>query len=295
MDQQPSDVGAAPPPSQRSTALWKRLAKRSRDGIYRVASVVERLARPADAPPLPPVHLRIYYYRTAKVSAYEEACRGGRLELISRGLRPEHRVLDIGCGIGNLALGLSDYLEGGYDGFDIHGEAIAWCQQAITPRHPAFRFHHVDIASNAYNARGHLAASSFQFPFPSQRFDFVFLGSVFTHLLPEAVDQYISEIGRLLAPGGVCVASYFLLNDETRVGVESNASFMSFPVRHPSGLCRLHDASTPEAAVALEESFVSDAHERAGLRIRDIRRGAWWRGGSHDQDVLTAERPIAAG
>jgi hypothetical protein len=34
-------------------------------------------------------------------------------------------------------------------------------------------------------------------------------------MLPDAVEQYLREISRLLAPGGVCVASYFLLNDET--------------------------------------------------------------------------------
>lgn len=278
---------------QGAKPLWKRVAVRSRDSLYRIASSVERLARRRDAAPLPPLHLRIYYYRTARVSAYEAACAAGRLELMSRGLRPDHRVLDIGSGIGNLALGLTDYLEGGYDGLDIHGEAVAWCQREITPRYPSFRFHHVDIASNAYNARGHLAASTFRFPFPDQHFNFVFLGSVFTHLLPDSVEQYISEIGRVLAPGGVCVASYYLLNDETRPGVEANASFMSFPVRHASGNCRIHDALKPEAAVALEEAFIAKAHERAGLRIRDVRRGGWWRGERHDQDVLTAERPGA--
>jgi hypothetical protein len=64
---------------------------------------------------------------------------------------------------------------------------------------------------------------------------------------------------------------------------------MSFPVRHESGLCRLHDATVPEAAVAFEETHVRHLHDLAGLRITDIRRGLWWRGERHDQDVLTAE------
>jgi L,D-peptidoglycan transpeptidase YkuD (ErfK/YbiS/YcfS/YnhG family) len=62
---------------------------------------------------------------------------------------------------------------------------------------------------------------------------------------------------------------------------------MSFGVPHPSGLCRLHDATIPEAAVALEETFVRRIHEDAGLRIREIRRGRWWSGEAHDQDLLT--------
>ena len=63
---------------------------------------------------------------------------------------------------------------------------------------------------------------------------------------------------------------------------------MSFAIEHPSGLCRLHDARIPEAAVALEEDFVMRIHEDAGLVIRDIRRGDWWNGEMHDQDVLTS-------
>jgi SAM-dependent methyltransferase len=273
-----------------SRPLWRRFASHARDTFYLAATLFDRIARFGDSRLLPPLQLRVYYYGTSSPSAYARACDDARAELLTRGLLPEHRVLDIGCGIGNLALGLSDYLRGGYDGFDIHRPAVAWCQQAITPRHPTFRFHHADLASRAYNAKGQLAASAFTFPLPSQSFDFVFLGSVFTHLLPDAVEQYIREIGRLLAPGGVCVASYFLLNDQTRSGVDAGTSFMSFPIRHPSGSCRLHDAAKPESAVALEEAFVTRAHERAGLCIRGVRRGGWWCGGRHDQDVLTAER-----
>jgi SAM-dependent methyltransferase len=239
--------------------------------------------------------LRKYYYGTGDPSAFARAVAAARTELISRGLRPEHRVLDIGCGVGNLAVGLSDYLTGPYDGFDIHRQAVNWCQHAISPRHPNFRFHHADLSSVAYNADGRVDASTFRFAMASGTYDVVFLGSVFTHLLPDTAAQYINEIGRLLAPGGLCIASYFLLNAQTRAGIEAGASFMSFPVQHQSGLCLLHDASKPEAAVALDEAFVVGTHQRAGLQVRDIRRGGWWSGQRHDQDVITAARVREAG
>src|SRR5262249_56616318 len=93
-------------------------------------------------------------------------------------------------------------------------------------------------------------------------------------------------------------ASCFLLNDATRPDVERGRSFMSFDVRHASGLCRLHDDAVPEMAVALEESYVRRVHDEAGLRIHDIRRGRWWSGQPHDQDVLwvlrNAESPPTA-
>jgi SAM-dependent methyltransferase len=236
---------------------------------------------------LPPAHLRIYYYGTWDPEVFTRAC-GIRTELISRGLRPEHRILDIGCGIGNLAIGLGDYLRGSYDGLDIHREAISWCQRAITPRYPAFRFHRADVASGAYNPGGTVPASAYRFPFPDRAFDFIFLASVFTHMMPDAVERYVHELSRLLAAGGTCIESYFLLNDETRRGVEAGRSFMSFDIEHPSGVCLLHDSFVPEAAVALDEGFVRRIHAEAGLRINDVRRGQWWNGERHDQDVLTA-------
>jgi SAM-dependent methyltransferase len=217
----------------------------------------------------------------------EHASTVERTELVSRGLEPHHRVLDIGSGIGTLPLGLIDYLTGSYDGLEIHSEAVAWCQRAITPRAPAFRFHRADIVSRAYNPNGRVSAVEYVFPFPDRSFDFIMLASVFTHMMPDAVEHYLHEIARVLAPGGTCMASYFLLNDETRPGVESGRSFMSFGVQHPSGVCRLHDATVPESAVAFDETFVRSIHDRAGLRIKDIRRGQWWNGGRHDQDVLT--------
>lgn len=267
--------------------MWKRLASRARRALYRAATPVDRIVRWKSRTLLPPAHLRIYYYGTWSPKAFARASEIVRHELISRGLRPDHRVLDIGSGIGNLALGLTGYLRGGYDGVEIHPEAVAWCQRVITRRNPGFRFHHADLASRAYNPGGRLLASAYQFPFPDQSFDVIFLASVFTHMLPDGVEHYLREISRLLAPDGICVASYFLLNEETRTGIDKGDSFMSFRVEHPSGVCRLHDATIPEAAIAFDEAFVRRIHEEAGLRIRDVRRGRWWCGQAHDQDVLT--------
>jgi SAM-dependent methyltransferase len=261
-----------------------------RSAGYRLVSVLDQTIRWRRDALLPPVHLRAYYYRTWKAEGFRRACGVVRTELISHGLQPEHRILDIGSGIGNLAVGLLDYLSGTYEGVEIHREAVIWCERAITPGHPRFHFHHADIHNEAYNPHGRILASQYCFPFPNQDFDFIFLGSVFTHLLPDAVEQYLREISRLLRPGGVCVASYFLLNDETRTGVEARRSFMAFPYEHPSGACLLHDVAKPEAAVALDEAFVRRQYEHARLRIRDVRRGRWWSGLADDQDVVTVVR-----
>ena len=277
-----------PPERQLRRQAWRRLARHARNAAYRVASIVDWVGRAHRGTVLPPAHLRIYYYRKSDPQAFIRACEIVRTEVISRGLRAEHRVLDIGSGVGNLALGLVDYLRGGYDGVEIHSAAVAWCQRAITSRYPTFRFHHADLASEAYNPGGRELASTYRFPFADQEFDFIFLGSVFTHMLPDATANYVREIARMLRPGGVCAASFFLLNDESRPAVNAGCSFISFATELAAGLCRVHDATRPEAAVAIDESYVRRLYEDAGLSLRDVRRGQWWSGLADDQDVVTA-------
>ena len=210
--------------------LWKRTAKALRSAAHRGLTILDHVAPWRDEALLPPAHLRIYYYRTWRPEAFARACRTARTELELAGLRAEHRVLDIGSGIGNLAVGLIDHLQGTYDGFEVHREAVDWCRRAITPRYPTFRFHRADLVSGAYNPDGRVSAAQYRFPFPDKSFDVIFLGSVYTHLLPEDTRQFVHEVSRLLAPGGFCVASYFLLNDERRESIDARRSFMSFAV-----------------------------------------------------------------
>ena len=72
--------------------------------------------------------------------------------------------------------------------------------------------------------------------------------------------------------------------------VAAGRSFMPFRFVDESGHGRLYDRGRPEAAIAIEETYVLAAYGRAGLRVERIRRGDWWNGRADDQDVITAVR-----
>jgi SAM-dependent methyltransferase len=197
--------------------------------------------------------------------------------LIERaGLKPNGRVLDVGCGTGQKARPLTRYLDptGRYDGFDIVPEGIRWCQTEYAA-FGNFSFRLADIFNTHYRRDGPSKAEEYVFPYEDASFDVVFLSSVFTHLLPRAIENYLGEISRVLVPGGRCVITFFLLNRESRRGMEEGRNSIAFPHAHESGKCRVADARSPETAVAYEEDFVRDLHERFGLTVAEISYGFW--------------------
>lgn len=191
------------------------------------------------------------------------------------GLQPHHDVLDLGCGTGRMARPLTKYLRSGhYDGIDIVEPSIRWCQKIYGSSYPNFRFHWADISNSHYAPQGKNAACDYQLPFGTGAFDFVCLASVFTHMLRPEVENYLSEVARVLKPHGRCLISYFLLNLETRQLIQQGASVYDF--KHGLSGCFVYSLEAPEGAVAHEESFVRDAYAKRGLNIVDsIHYGVW--------------------
>lgn len=186
--------------------------------------------------------------------------------LISQGLASTHHVLEVGCGIGRMALPLTRYLRDGgtYTGIEITAEKIAYCKRTILPVAPHFRFVHADIFNKYYNPSGKLRAAEYKFPFADKSFDFIFLVSVFTHMLQEDMEHYLAEIARVLAPGGTCISSFWIIDKP-----------LEAPYHRYSDVSYIYNPAEPEHGVFFLEEFVRSCYEKNGLTLQTIRYGSW--------------------
>ena len=208
-------------------------------------------------------------------------------------MKPSDRVLDVGCGIGRMAVPLTNYLtaDGEYHGFDIVPNAIAWCQEKITPKFNNFQFYHADIYNKEYNPKGRKIAESYKFPFQDNYFDTIVLVSVFTHMLPNDLENYLSEISRVLKPEGKSCITYFLLNDESRKLISENQSTLDF--KHKLNDCLIIDEKYPESAIAYDENVIVRLYREQNMNIEfDIKYGSWCSRNSYlsYQDIVIASK-----
>lgn len=188
------------------------------------------------------------------------------------GLQPDHKVLDVGCGIGRMAVALTGYLsnEGHYDGFDIVRSGVRWCQKHITSRHPNFHFLHVHIANDLYVATGD-KAEQFTFPYPDDTYDLTIVISVFTHMTRASLEQYLNQINQVLKESGRLFATFFILNEISR----DRMQHQSFRFDHADNGCYLMDANVKSANVAYNEDDLNLLFSKVGFAVEHRLYGNW--------------------
>ena len=183
--------------SGRSVRTWGEPAP-DRPGlaIPSADAVRERPSATASLP-LPPDHLQVRQVGGAWGAAFY---REGRVILsqveaafaqAGKPLGEARAILDFGCGCGRVLAGFADLPHRGeLWGCDIDAEAIVWDCANLAP-----------LA--AFRVNGAMPPTSFA----QGEFDAVYSVSVFTHLPEEMQFAWLSELRRIVRPGGVVVAS----------------------------------------------------------------------------------------
>jgi len=211
-------------------------------------------------------------------------------------LMPSQRVLDIGCGSGRMALPLTNYLndEGKYDGVDIVRPSIEWCKRQITSRYPNFLFHHSDIFNEYYNPNGKIDSAEYRFSFDDNTFDVILLASVFTHMPKPEMENYISEIHRLLKPGGSCLMTFFLINHESQHNMLNQQSTLCFEEIGPKTWTA--NREIPNEAIGFDQDYVQNVLMTNSLSLQEpIHYGSWCgrKNFLSYQDIVIAKKSVA--
>lgn len=146
------------------------------------------------APPIPPYSLRSIVAASSEAlflwTGIADASKFMSTYLRHAGSKPDNaRILDFGCGCGRMTRFFGQVPEIDISGTDINAATVAWCQE---------------------NLRGVKTVSNRERPpldYDDGSFDMVYSLSIFTHLPEGASKAWLTEIGRVLAPGGVAILS----------------------------------------------------------------------------------------
>jgi SAM-dependent methyltransferase len=119
----------------------------------------------------------------------------GKLQLdylVERGLKPEHYLLDVGCGPLRAGIHFIEYLETGhYAGIDHNAEMLEITREVELPKH------------NLVQKQPHLLANHlFEFEKFGMTFDYAIAQSVFTHMPLNNIMRCLVQMSRVLKPGG---------------------------------------------------------------------------------------------
>ncbi len=167
----------------------------------------------------------------------------------------------------------------------------------MTPRFPNFRFVLADMRNTHYNPKGRLFTAEYIFPYDDEQFDFVFLTSVSTHLLPDAQINYLSEIRRVLKDDGRALMTFLLLNRQAEDAMATGRCAFGLNDLGSYGMTsyRFESKENPEETIAYPEDVILSRMEEAGLElVYAVQYGNWSgrSGGLSFQDLVVARKAM---
>jgi SAM-dependent methyltransferase len=148
---------------------------------------------------------------------------------------------------------------------------VNWCKSKISTQFPNFYFTYADLFNDLYTSEGKNAAD-YRFPYSSNYFDLACSISVFTHILPKETDNYFKETHKILKDGGLLIATFFLLDDETKKMMQAHNGF-KFP--HEFEHHALMDKSVTAANVAYQRGYLFKMSQSYGFEVVKTIDGYW--------------------
>lgn len=174
--------------------------------------------------------------------------------LRSQGLRPEHRLLDFGCGTLRGGRHFIAYLDAGlYTGLDISPAALAYGRELVERE---------GLSAKAPKLVLGLGQDLRFVELAGARFDVVLAQSVFTHLPPELIAEAFAHLRTVMAPDARFYFTYHHAPQVTRTGLKD----FRYPLSHFEGLATDH-------GFALSDLSAAYPHPR-GQRMVRLTEGA---------------------
>jgi SAM-dependent methyltransferase len=173
-------------------------------------------------------------------------------------LTSDTRIVDVGCGLGRLAIGLARQApDVRYFGLDSSERFICWCTRYIQRAHPNFRFMHIDVENERYNPGGRKIGENFRLPVADGDADVVHFWGVLTNMTREHMLIYVPEISRILRRGGSAFLTAFVEKNIPFYSVNPSA-YVSYPCVGP-----LH-------VVRYEETYLRSVFASQSLSVKTI-------------------------
>ncbi|WP_160687727.1 class I SAM-dependent methyltransferase [Clostridium sp. C2-6-12] len=191
-------------------------------------------------------------------------------------IKPDQKILDIGCGCGRIAIHFLNYLneQGQYIGIDSNKNLLSYCIDNIPVTNNNFKFKFIDAYNGAYSKEGKIKCQDIVFPIEDESVDIVIMWSVFTHMYLEDIDSYLKEIHRVLKKGGLFISSFNLYNKYISNQIKMGKAYLDIKYKiNENSYCLVQE--TPEYGFAHNEEMVKELYWKNELLISEIKYGIW--------------------
>jgi hypothetical protein len=93
-------------------------------------------------------------------------------------------------------------------------------------------------------------------------------------MLPDEIENYTSEILRVLRKNGKCLITFFILNEASETLLEKGGCAFDFKNDH--GIYKVQNELVPEDAVAYKETHIKELFNKYSLTVKSpILYGSW--------------------